>query len=70
MPIFIRCLGHLWVDVKFGHFGEPGDLTEEEGPEGRIQAGLRHCDGASASEVITPSAQLIRGMDDLPDSRC
>ncbi|MFD8682776.1 hypothetical protein [Streptomyces sp. NPDC059570] len=22
VPIFIRCLRHLWCDAKFGHIGE------------------------------------------------
>ncbi|MFG3200596.1 hypothetical protein [Streptomyces sp. NPDC048192] len=42
VPIFIRCLGHLWVDVKFGQFGDPGDLAEGERPEDRIPAGAHH----------------------------
>ncbi|MEW2158934.1 hypothetical protein AB0950_27200 [Streptomyces sp. NPDC007189] len=42
VPIFIRCLGHLWGDVKFGQFGETGDLAEDERPEDRIPAGARH----------------------------
>lgn len=42
MPIFIRCPGHLWVDCKFGQFGDPGDLTEDEWSEGWIPAGERH----------------------------
>lgn len=42
MPIFIRCLGHLWGDAKFSQFGDVGDLAEDEWSEPWIPAGVRH----------------------------
>ncbi|MGW1598463.1 hypothetical protein [Streptomyces sp. NPDC002343] len=38
MPIFIRCPRHLWVDGKFGHFGDPRDLAEVPRLDGREPA--------------------------------
>ncbi|MEU6089382.1 hypothetical protein ABZ865_21730 [Streptomyces sp. NPDC047085] len=48
MPIFIRCLGHLWGDGKFGQIGHPVDLAEAGGGGGLSQAGIRRPgDGAT-----------------------